>query len=144
MRQMALQDILDSPVRFIWRSVQKAIILLLPGNSPLGLGVVEESPDRGLIVNDFRAYSGVRLVFIIVPTLVVSLGILGTILCFFGTPADRSWAATSGCLILGTIAIYSITYPEDRYRYPINPIFCISAAVLLSNAIRFFALSRSR
>ena len=50
-------------------------------------------------------------------------GVAGALL----SPARRLWGLCAGALIAGTVLIYAVTFPEKRYRFPIEPLLAIAA-----------------
>lgn len=142
LRERAIDAIRADPAGFLWRSAGKAMLFLAPLRVPLGEGSVKMTPAGVLAVAAFEGTGPRAALYILVGLTIVPFGLGGLLLAAAAGGPARAWAVAALLFVLANTALYAVTFPETRLRFPLDPLLAIGAAWLASTAVR--GLGRSR
>jgi hypothetical protein len=134
LRRLARDSIAEDPVRFVRRTAEKAIAFLSPANVPVGRRGQTRLDGDKLVVHEAEVIVGRAPV--LYHLFVVPLGLLGVAGAIL-VPSRRLWGLCVGALIIGTVLLYALTFPEKRYRFPIEPLLAIAAVGFLHGRLAF-------
>lgn len=128
LRDLAVQSIAADPARFVRRTAEKAMAFLSPANVPVGRAGGVELEGGTLVVQKPAVIVGnLRSVYHLFVIPLGILGIAGALLL----PGRRLWGLCAGALIAANVLLYAVTFPEKRYRYPLEPILAIATVGVL-------------
>ncbi|WP_191059361.1 glycosyltransferase family 39 protein [Geminicoccus harenae] len=127
--ELARGAILADPTRFLRRTIEKGVVFLSPATAPIARGgEVVMGPDGQLTVANAQFGSGdLRNLYHL---LVVPLGLVGLASALFW-PRRRLFGLALLLLVAGNLAIYALTFPERRFRMPLEPLLAVAAIACL-------------
>ncbi|MCB0335354.1 MAG: glycosyltransferase family 39 protein [Bdellovibrionales bacterium] len=124
----------SEPTLFLWRAIKKAGVFLSPLPLPLASAQIEAGHDGALIITEVkfrkRALLGLMAGF--------------SLVAFFGLflYARHSYSSTDPTVFIVSLlfalmlaAIHGLTFPESRFRYPLDALLCITAGIGLNQWI---------
>ncbi len=130
LRDQAVGAMRADPAGFLSRTAWKALLFLAPVRVPLGDGEVRMTEAGVLAVADFKGPGWRGAPYVIIGLPIVPFGLCGLFLAAaIGGPA-RHWAVGALLFIGANIALYAVTFPETRLRYPLDPLLIIGTAWL--------------
>jgi hypothetical protein len=122
--RLVQENIAEDPMRFVRRTAEKAIAFLSPSNVPIGRHGEVYLKDGGLVVREAEVVvGGARTLYFL---FVIPLGLLGVTGALL-VPGRRLWGLCVGALVAGTVLLYALTFPEKRFRIPLEPLLVIAA-----------------
>ncbi|WP_159714165.1 glycosyltransferase family 39 protein [Geminicoccus flavidas] len=129
LRELAREAILANPVRFVRRAIEKGVVFLSPATAPIARGgEVVMGPDGQLTVVDAQFGSGdLRNLYHL---FLLPLGLVGLAAALLW-PRRRLFGLVVLLLVAGNLAIYALTFPERRFRLPLEPLLAVAAIACL-------------
>ncbi|HWL71591.1 MAG TPA: glycosyltransferase family 39 protein [Geminicoccus sp.] len=126
---LAKDAILADPARFLHRAIEKGVVFLSPATAPIAReGEVVMGPDGQLTVADAQLGSGdLRNLYHL---FLLPLGLVGLASALLW-PRRRLFGLAVLLLVAGNLAIYALTFPERRFRLPLEPLLAVAAIACL-------------
>ncbi len=132
--EQGVAGIVADPGGFLQRFLQKSIYFFSPVEIPFGRGEVAMGNEGRLTVANYRIGFGVRnFAHFVVSMIIVPLGFIGFYQAITSKGMPTIWASISLVIILSTMITYAMFFVLLRYRLPLDGLFCIAAAFVLSN-----------
>ncbi len=135
MKALAKKFIKENPGLTAKNAMIKAALFFSPVPLPLGKGevVIENGTAR---LEGFRYRNSLILGFATLQSLIVWMGWIGFLATSRSSSNRQTLALVSVVFTLLLLAVHTLTYPEGRYRWPLDIFLTILAADYLASRIR--------
>jgi hypothetical protein len=139
LKTQAVQFIKDNPVLTLRNAAIKALVFFSPLTVPWASGQVEVHDGKTKLTK-VRKRSSFILGFSTLQSLLVWIGWIGFVLNCRSSETKKQLAVASVLFTVLLLGIHTITYPESRYRWPLDIFLTmLSADYLFSRISRFFS-----
>ena len=123
--EIATSYILEDVGRFTRSFASKAFLFFAPFPVPLGSGDLKVMGEE-VLIDGFRYINPVFIVSFVVLSLILFSGTILLLINFTKLPDEhRLFVIFTFLVILSSVLVHSVTFPESRFRIPIDVFFVI-------------------
>lgn len=136
LRDLALKSLFDRDILFILKNFFTKFVVYFMGSAPFGYSDVIFSDGNNIVKNFKFNYN--NLIYSFICLFFVSHVFYFFFISFFKRDKETSYLNFCVYIILGHAFIYSATWPEMRFKFPIDPFIIIVFIKSMTNQLKNF------